>query len=329
MKKIAKIGIAGLGHIGKRHLAKYRELGLTAYTADPRMSRDEAIALGSTVHYSDFGEMLEHARPDAVSICLPSPMHRDSALTAFAAGADVLMEKPFALTLEDIDAMMAAAKAAGRRIMVAHVCRFMEQNIIAKETIEGGLLGRPLFLTAWRDSPTPGWSAENWLRNKSASGGTVMDLQIHEIDLAGWFFGPVTGAVLVQRQGADFAGSGFFHSVSSLSYANGTAAALEAGHLMPEGYPFTNGYRLLFERGALEFSQVGRDSTLVLHESGKTTDLTEEYKARSEGRDPFKQEIMHFVECLETGREFTVTCEEARSAVETVLRLTGGEVLGK
>lgn len=329
MRKISKIGVAGLGHIGKRHLVKYRELGLTAYTADPRTSRDEAVALGSSVHFSDFGEMLERAQPDAVSICLPSFMHRDSALTAFTAGADVLMEKPFALTLEDIDAMLSAAQAAGRRIMVAHVCRFMEQNIIAKETIEGGLLGRPVFLTAWRDSPTPGWSAQNWLGNKNASGGTVMDLQIHEIDLAGWFFGPVTGAAMVQRQGADFAGSGFYHTVSSLSYACGAAAVLEAGHLMPEGYPFTNGYRLLFERGALEFSQVGRDTSLMLHENGKTTDLTPEYHSRSEGRDPFLEEIRHFVGCLESGREFAVTCEEARSAVETVLRLTGGEMLGK
>jgi predicted dehydrogenase len=254
-------------------------------------------------------------------------LHKDGALAAFASGADVLLEKPFALTLEDIDAMIAAAKASGRRIMVAHVCRFMPQYAIAKEIIVGGQLGKPVFLSAWHDNPTPHWSAQNWLGDRSASGGMAMDLQIHDIDLAQWFLGPARGVALVQRQGAVHESSRFFHVVSNLSFESGAAAVLEAGHLMPEGYPSTNGYRLVFEHDVLEFGAVGQEASMRLYENGKSTDLTGEIRARSEGEDAYRQEIRHFLNCLESGDRFAVTTMEARSAVETVLKLKESEIL--
>jgi UDP-N-acetylglucosamine 3-dehydrogenase len=306
MKRVDKVGVAGLGHMGKRHLAQYKALGYAPFTADPRMEEAEALSLGSAGHYRDFGEMLEKERPDAVSVCLPSFMHRESALAAFARRADVLMEKPFALTLGDIDDMLAAAAASGRRIMVAHVCRFMAQYAMAKETVESGRLGKPVFLNAWRNGATPGWSAQNWLGDRNASGGTVMDLQIHEIDLAQWLLGPVREAALTQRQTPKFEGSGFFHAVSALSFGSGAAAVLEAGHLM-------------------EFAQAGRDAGMRLFEEGKTTDLSPEYTARCAGNDPYRDEIRHFISCVESGGGFLVTPDDARRAVETALRLSANE----
>jgi UDP-N-acetylglucosamine 3-dehydrogenase len=322
-----KIGIAGLGYIGKRHLERFRSLGYVVFTADPKTDKAEALSLGSAGHYQTIEEMLDRETPDAVSVCLPTPLHRAGALAAFARGADVLMEKPFALTLEDIDAMLAAAKSTGRRIMVAHVCRFMAQYTMAKEIIGSRRLGKPVFLNAWRLNLTPGWSAQGWLGKREASGGTVMDLQIHDIDVAHWFLGSVRGAVLVQRQDAAHSGSGFFHAVSSLSFEGGAAAILEAGHLMPKGYPSTNGYRLVLEGGALEFGAVGGGASMRLYEDSHAADLTPLYRARSEGKDPYGEEIRHFTSCIESGEEFAVSAEDARSAVETVLKLQNKEIL--
>lgn len=327
MKPVLKIGLAGLGHIGKRHLSHIRAMGLVAVTADPKVNHAEAEALGSSAHYGSFEEMLAAQQPDAVVICLPSHMHRDSTAMALQSGAHVLVEKPFALTGEDAAAMLAQAEACGRRVMAAHVCRFMGQYIMAKETITGGNLGRPLFLNAWRNVATPQWSQSNWLGNKSASGGTVMDLQIHEIDLARWFLGPVRDAVLVQRQGSAQAGSGFFHTVSCLSFEDGAAAVVEAGHLMPLGYVPTNGYRLVLEGGTLEFTQRGNDPAMFLTENGKAADITDQFKARWSGRNAFRDEMEHFIGCLNTGVAFGITGEDARCAVDTVNQLQSNEIL--
>jgi UDP-N-acetylglucosamine 3-dehydrogenase len=327
MSNIKKTGIAGLGHIGRRHLAQYKALGLSVVTADPKVDAAEAKALGADAHYRNFVDMLLAEKPQAVSICLPSFMHRDNAIIAMEYGADVLVEKPLALELQDIDDMIVAARAFGRRVMVGHVCRFMGQYIMAKEMIDGGTLGKPVYLNAWRESATPMWTDKNWLGNPAASGGSVMDLQIHEIDLACWFLGPVQGAAMIQRQNQATEGSGFCHAISNLSFSNGAAAVLEAGHLMPEGYPASSGYRLVFEQGVMEFSLSGKETSMHLYEKATATDLTQQFKDRFGNRYAFFDEIKHFVDCLNTGEEFIVTAEDGRRAVEAVLKLTQSEIL--
>lgn len=107
---IAKIGLAGLGYIGRKHLVQLRSLGLSVITADPKLGSSDAEALGSTRHYADFLQLLETERPEAVVICLPTFLHRDSVIMALEHGAHVLVEKPFALCLPDIDDMMRAAE---------------------------------------------------------------------------------------------------------------------------------------------------------------------------------------------------------------------------
>ena len=218
--------------------------------------------------------------------------------------------------------MLQTAQALVRWLMVAHVCRFMAQYGMAKELIDSGRLGKPLFFNAWRLSATPGWSAQNWMGNKAASGGTVMDLQIHEIDLALWLLGPAKNAVLTQRQSEKLRGSGFCHAVSTLQFESGAAAALEAGHLMPEGYEQNSGYRLVLEDGALEFGMTGQDAHMRLNENGKTSDLTYRYVAECAGSNPYLNEIRHFIACVETGEDFLVKAVEARDAVRTVLELS-------
>ena len=326
MTKIGKIGLAGLGHIGKRHLSHIRAIGVSAVTADPTVKAEDALALGSAAHYGDYRDMLAREHPDAVVVGLPSPMHRECASAAFRAGAHALVEKPFSLTAQDAQAILDEARACGRRAMAAHSCRFMGQNVMAKQIVGSGELGRPLFMTAWRNTPTPLWSQGNWIGNRAASGGTVMDLMIHDVDLARWFLGPVRDAALVQRQGGASLGSGFFHVAPSLSFESGAAAMLEAGHLMPDSYVFTNGYRIVFEAGALEFFLRGYEPLMCLYEKGKATDLTQQYRDEWAGKNAFRLEMEHFIHCLETGEDFRVSDEDAVGAVETVIQLQNNEM---
>lgn len=99
-------------------------------------------------------------------------------------------------------------------------------------------------------------------------------------------------------------------------------ANLEAGHLMPKTYPFFTGYRLVLEKGVVEFA-TGPDNASQIRvfkeNEEQTIQLTE--LPQPYGDDPYAEELKHFIDCLSTGAEFKISPEEAKLAVQTVLML--------
>ncbi|MFZ5587372.1 MAG: Gfo/Idh/MocA family protein, partial [Thermodesulfobacteriota bacterium] len=272
--EVVRVGIAGAGFIGAIHAAGYAHNPRARLTAVADIRPEKAGALAAPYglkSYTTLDAMLAAEKLDAIDICLPSPCHREAVVKAAAAGRHILVEKPFAINLEDIDAMIAAVTASGVRLMVAHVCRFMPEYMLAKSLVVEGKLGRPLFFGAWRESATPGWSWNNWLLDRRQSGGTIMDLQIHDIDLSNWLLGEPLSFYMQEVMAPGRPGPA--HVVSNLIYANGAMASLEAGHLMPASYPFTTGYRLVGEEGAVEFMspRAGEKQVLVYRGEEVTT----------------------------------------------------------
>ena len=313
--------LVGAGFMGKTHLEAYGEIPDVRITAIVDRDGTRASLLAaccSAEAFTDFGEALRLKRPDFVDICLPTPLHRTVLLAAVENGADVLVEKPLALGLEDIEAMTEAAQRTGRRVMVAHVCRFMPQYLYARNLIETERLGKPLFFGAARESDLPSWSVGEWINDRSQSGGTLLDLSIHDIDISNWLLGkPVCfkAEEVVKEKG------GPAHTISSLGYACGARASIEASHLMPLHYPLTTWYRLLLEKGFVEWKSRGTESCLsVFTDSGEEkVDLsTLEPKL---GGNPYLEEIRHFTDCIQEGRPFRIGLAEASLAVETVLKL--------
>lgn len=327
--KTLKGCLIGAGYIGKVHAESYLKISgvqLTAVADNNPEKAAELAAIHGGKSYNDYKKMIETERPDFVDVCLPSRMHREAVITALEAGCHVIVEKPFAIDLEAIDAMLAAAEHSRNRLMVAHVCRFMPQYVYAHYIIQKELLGKPLFYNCWRNSETPNWSWDGWLLDKSLSGGTIMDLSIHDIDIANWFFGNPEDYRAFEsiRPGKDGPG----HVMSFLSYPGGARASIEAGHLMPKGYPFTMGYRLLFNEGIIEwnsretgpsFLQVftdNREERITLSGLPSVTP-----KGSNGLADPYAEELAHFTACLVSGEPFRIETGEARLAVETVLKL--------
>src|SRR6185503_3694659 len=117
---------------------------------------------------------------DAIDICLPTPLHREWTEASLAAGKHVFLEKPIALTLEDADAIVAAAEASDRLFMVGLVLRFWPEYVELQRRIASGKLGRPEVVSAFRLSPPADWN--DWMADASQSGGTPVDLMIHDFD---------------------------------------------------------------------------------------------------------------------------------------------------
>ncbi|MCL4514753.1 MAG: Gfo/Idh/MocA family oxidoreductase [Firmicutes bacterium] len=322
-RDLIRVGIIGAGFIGEKHGEAYAQNSRVKVTAVIDTRGENANRLAEKVGgkaYGSLEQMLANETIDALDVCLPTMMHKEAVIKAVRAGLDVLVEKPFALNTEDIDLMIGAAREQGKRLMVAHVCRFMPEYIFAKAIVEKGEFGKPLFFGAWRESATPNWSWNNWLRDRQLSGGTIMDLSIHDIDLSNWLLGVPTAfyGQEVTKPGKE----GPSHVISSLTYSNGSMATIEAGHLLPASYPFTTGYRLLLEQGAIEFYGREHEERLIRIFSDKEVKIIDVAQLPGVSTtDPYAEELNHFVDCLLTGADFRISVDEAKLAVSTVQKL--------
>ncbi|MGE6665630.1 Gfo/Idh/MocA family protein [Paenibacillus xylanexedens] len=190
MSKI-KVAVFGCGAIAeRRHIPEYaanENVELVAF-ADPVVERAEKMAetYGGKA-YSSYEELLANETVDAVSVCTPNYLHAPMAIAAANAGKHVLVEKPMAVSTEEGEQMIEAAKKNGVYLMVGHNQRLMPPHVKAKEILDSGKLGRVLnFRTSFGHPGPEGWSvdgAESWFfRKEEAIMGAMGDLGVHKSD---------------------------------------------------------------------------------------------------------------------------------------------------
>ena len=141
------VGLIGCGKIGQvRHLPEYAANKDCVITAlyDINLERAQALAkqYGATAYESV--EALLASDVEAVSVCSSNTSHAEITIAALKAGKHVLCEKPMATTLSDCEAMVAAAKEAGKRLMIGQNQRLAGAHQKAKELIDAGAIGRVL-----------------------------------------------------------------------------------------------------------------------------------------------------------------------------------------
>ena len=193
-----KVGLIGCGKIGQvRHLPEYAANPNCTITAlyDINLERAKALAeqYGATAYPSV--EALLASDVDAVSVCSSNTSHAEIAIAALKAGKHVLCEKPMATTLEDCEAMVAAARAAGKHLMIGQNQRLAGAHKKAKELIEAGAIGKVLtFKTAFCHAGPETWSVDPGLNTwffdkKRAAMGAMADLGVHKTDLIQYLTG--------------------------------------------------------------------------------------------------------------------------------------------
>ncbi len=244
-----RVGVVGAGAIAQAcHLpgyAKNRHVELVA-VADPTVARHrEVLAQYPDVRaYKTYRSMLAKEDLDVVSICTPNTYHARQAIDALDAGCHVLCEKPMALSLDDADAMMDAAKRARRKLMIGFTHRLLRGNQQCKQMLRERALGKPFMMRARfaHGGPIPGWAKDRWFYDKrKAGGGALLDMGIHAIDLCLWMMGPVksvsaNAATLVKRIPVDD------NAVLSLEFTNGALGYIEVGWTSQPGFIGTEIY---------------------------------------------------------------------------------------
>ena len=196
MEKL-RTGIVGPGKVAHLISTALQSLDSSIYLAvcGRNLERAEAFAEQFGLKtYTDVAEMVGKEKLDLVIVCTPHPAHREPTVAALKEGAHVLVEKPFASSLADCDAMSAAARESGRKLGVICQRRFYRPSQRIRQAIDEGKIGSPALGTiemlGWRDEAY--YAADEWRGTWEGEGGGVLVNQApHQLDLLQWYMGEI------------------------------------------------------------------------------------------------------------------------------------------
>ena len=266
------------------------------------------VDLSGVATYLQAEDLIADPNVDAVDICMPTPLHGPLAMAALRAGKHVFCEKPMSLSLETCAEMERTARECGRQLMVGHCLRYWPQYVKAHELLTGGELGRALYASFHRSSAAPMWSADDWLMKGEESGG-VLDMHIHDVDVALWWFGrprSIRVSGLVPR--------GLPMLIDAAwEYDAGPSVHLH-GEWDRNGGAFRHAFRLVMENGTLVHDIAVDANALTLLRDGKAEPVP---LAATSG---YQDELDDFAAGINAGRaSHRITPADSRLAVEVGL----------
>ena len=171
--KDIKTGVIGVGSMGQNHARIYSEISNLVAVADPNEQQGVAVAERFGVSwYKNYQDMLEEV--DAVSISVPTFLHREIAEKVAAARVHILVEKPLAISVDDSKSIINSAEKNGITLAVGHVERHNPVVLSLENFLNNDKSGNILTLTARRFSNYP---------HRISDVGVLFDLTIHDVQI--------------------------------------------------------------------------------------------------------------------------------------------------
>ncbi|GGH32165.1 Gfo/Idh/MocA family protein [Paenibacillus segetis] len=319
--------IVGCGHIANKHIEAIAmtEGAKLAALCDTNIARLSELKERNNVPvFSNMTDMLEQELPiDVVCICTPSGLHTGLAVEAANAGKHLVIEKPMALTLDDVDAITQAVRRNGVKATVVHPNRYRPairylQDALSRDAF--GKLSHVNVAVRWNRGQAY-YDQASWRGTHAMDGGVLMNQAIHSLDLLIWLFGPVAEIKsFVDTRIRDIEAEDT--AVAVLRFSNGILGIVEATTTIYEqnleetiSVFGENGYAVIGGRTANWIKQ------------WKSASITEEEINRviqEVDLDPFgvsghQRIIENLVHAIQEGIEPDITLEDGREAVKLVV----------
>ncbi len=185
-----KIGIIGVGQIGKQHIAKYKEIPDVELVACADINENEASRVAKTNgipdHYTDFRELLKREDIEAVDVCLHNNFHAPVSVAALKAGKNVYCEKPMAGSYCDAKLMYDTAVRLKKKLSIQLSFLFNKESKAALEIIKAGKLGEIYHgrSTGYRRRGRPyvdGYGTSSFVQKQTSGGGALYDMGVYHI----------------------------------------------------------------------------------------------------------------------------------------------------
>ena len=315
-KSRLSVGLIGLGRLGRvyaRDLAsRIAETRLVA-VADPvgSLAQEVAAEFDVSKHYTDPLALIDEPAVDAVVIVSPTDTHQQIVVAAAERGKPTFCEKPPALSLAEVAAMQHAIARSGVFFQMGFMRRFDSGYASAKKQIEAGRIGTPLvFKSTSRDPFRP--SLE--YANPKSSGGMLIDMGIHDFDLARWFMGDVRtvttiGATIAYPELATV--GDIDNAVASLTFASGKLGVVDLSRSGIYGYDIAT--EILGLEGTLKIGYLRETPVMVLTKNSVAHDTVPYFMERF--RDAYTTQLQNFAQNVLQGRAAPVTIEDGLEAL--------------
>jgi predicted dehydrogenase len=320
---MTRIGIIGLGFMGRMHYETYEKLPqarvVAVADADPKRAAGDLSGgwgnlAGGTIQQlpmdritgtTDWRELIRNPDVDIVDICLPTPTHVEVVTEALAAGKNVLCEKPLARSVAEARTIAAAAAKAKGFFMPAMCIRFWPEWEWLKRTVAEGHYGKVKSANFRRMGAMP----VGWYRDGKLSGGALFDLHVHDVDFIYYLFGKPQG---VYSRGYSKTTGEIDHVQTQYLYDTGTLVSAEGSWCMADGWPFSMRYTVNFERASADFDS-SRPDTLIVYGDNKSEIIT------TNKPDGYAGEMSYFIECVKTGQKpQRVTADDAVAGLQII-----------
>jgi len=269
--------------------------------------------------FADFRQMLEALQPQAVSVAVPTAMHEAVAQAVLESGANVLVEKPIAATLEQGTRLIDCAEKHRRLLMVGHIVRFNPAMQELKRRLDDGMLGRIFQIDCRRIGPFP---------SRIQDVGVAVDLAPHDIDIMRYLTGlnPVrVYAEIAQRLHTN-------HEdllLGLLRFPDSISGALEINWLTPTKLREVT---VLGERGMFKVDDLTQDLYFFenAHDSAIAWSALQTFKGVREGsmirfafprHEPLRAELQAFLQSAGNGTPVPVSGQDSLIALKVALAL--------
>ncbi|WP_456367075.1 UDP-N-acetylglucosamine 3-dehydrogenase [Thermococcus sp.] len=308
-----RVGVVGVGMMGQHHVRVYSELAKEGKVelvgiADANFERAKELAKRyGTIPYGDYRD-LAGENLDAVDIAVPTSLHREVALEFINRGTGVLVEKPIADTIENAQAIIKAAEDKGVALMVGHIERFNPAVLKLKQLVERGELGKVVTISAKRVGP---------MAKRIRDVGIIIDLGVHDIDVISYLFGERVRTVYARAGNVLHPAGVEDHALITLGFEDGTGI-VETNWLTPHK---TRTLNVVGTGGIAYLDYIEQSLKLYNNEWIK--------EAKIERKEPLRNEIEHFIECVETGKSPIVDGEAGLHALRVALLAQESAKTGK
>lgn len=299
-----KIGIIGIGVMGEYHARVYSKIAENnsdvhlVGIADIDKNRVETIAKKyGTKAYTDYHELLDTGL-DAVSICVPTSMHKDVAFDAIQKGVRaILIEKPISDYLNYANDIVKFADVKGVVLTIGHVERFNPAVLLIKKVIDSGRLGRVVSISAKRVGP---------VQPKLKDTGVIIDLAVHDLDIICYLFGATPTNIYafagVGERGLDDRAS------MILKFSEQRAGVIETNWLTARKIRTLD---LVGLKAVAHLDYINQTVTISEHEKDEEIKFVKQ--------EPLMKELMHFVNVVRGNEKPLVTGDDGIMALKLAL----------
>jgi scyllo-inositol 2-dehydrogenase (NAD+) len=324
------VGLIGLGRLGRvyaRDLAgRIPETRLVA-VADTAGSLAAEVAAEFDVAraYTDPMALIDEAAVDAVVIATPTRLHREHVIAAAERKKPTFCEKPPALSLDEAAAMKTAIARSGVFFQMGFMRRFDAGYAAAKQQIDAGRIGTPLvFKATSRDPFRP--SLE--YANPASSGGMLIDMGIHDFDLARWFMGDVAtvsaiGATIAYPELATV--GDIDNAIVSLTFTSGKLGAVDLTRSGIYGYDIST--EILGLEGTIRIGYLRETPILVMTKDGGVSHDTVPY-FMERFRDAYTHQLQDFARNVQHAKAPPITIDDGLEALRVGVAATRAREAG-